>query len=592
MKEQEKPIITGDIRRVHNSEEKLPDRTPEYLKDKSDKARIVYRILHDSLASERVHRLLSNFHDLFKVSSAIIDLDGNVLSASKWQRICTDFHRKNSGTCARCIESDTDLANNVDEGAGFAIYHCKNGLVDCAAPINVDGEHIANLFIGQFLLEEPDKDFFKKQSEQFGFKTASYLSALDEVTVIDKEKAPQITTFLTELAQIIATMGLDQYRLSEREKKNKEKLEALVEERTKELSVANKEISLKERVAMTLLSGDNETVYADILDMILELTESPIGYFGYINSEGDLVCPSMTREIWDRCQMPDKTIVFPKNIWGGLWGRSLFEKKVMVSNDNLIAPQVHVPLNKAIAVPIMSDTELIGQIVVANKETEYLDADIKNLKTIADYIAPILKVRLSEAKEHKERLEAEKKLHKNIEVLNQAQMIGHIGHWSLDHVTSHISWSDELYRIFGFEPQEFAASTEAFLERIHPDEKDMVKQAYSKSIEKKKTSRLTHRIIRADDSVRYIDKIWTHTTDDQGNIINTLGTLHDITEETLVKLELAELNRNLQKQVELEIAKRQKHEQLMIQQSKMASMGEMLGAISHQLKQPLNAISL
>ncbi len=75
-------------------------------------------------------RLFENFSRTMKVSSAVIDLKGEVLVKSPWQRICTDFHRVNNRTCKRCIESDTDLALKLKMGQRFSMYRCKNGLTE------------------------------------------------------------------------------------------------------------------------------------------------------------------------------------------------------------------------------------------------------------------------------------------------------------------------------------------------------------------------------------------------------------------------------------------------------------------------------
>ncbi|MEJ2038368.1 MAG: PocR ligand-binding domain-containing protein, partial [Desulfosarcinaceae bacterium] len=71
------------------------------------------------------------------------------------QRICTDFHRINKRSSDKCFESDTCLANNLKKGEKYSLYHCRNGLCDAASPIAVHGHHIANAFVGQFLLNPP-----------------------------------------------------------------------------------------------------------------------------------------------------------------------------------------------------------------------------------------------------------------------------------------------------------------------------------------------------------------------------------------------------------------------------------------------------
>ena len=61
---------------------------------------------------KEMQRLLETFSESVGIASAIIDLEGNMLAAARWQHACTDFHRQNEATCALCIESDTQLASN------------------------------------------------------------------------------------------------------------------------------------------------------------------------------------------------------------------------------------------------------------------------------------------------------------------------------------------------------------------------------------------------------------------------------------------------------------------------------------------------
>ena len=155
---------------------------------------------------------------LWGIAAAIIDLQGNVLVGSRWQRICTDFHRINEQTCAKCIESDTQLANELKKGKHFSIYSCKNGLTDAASPIIIEGEHVANVFVGQFLLEPPDLDFFRRQASRYGFEKTSYLEALADVPHISEERLPSILAFLSSFAEMVANMGLKQIKALEAQK--------------------------------------------------------------------------------------------------------------------------------------------------------------------------------------------------------------------------------------------------------------------------------------------------------------------------------------------------------------------------------------
>ena len=87
------------------------------------------------------------------------------------------------------------------------------------------------------------------------------------------------------------------------------------------------------------LTSSMDEVFADVLDILLKALDSRFGYFGYIDEAGDLVCPSMTRGVWDQCQVAEKSIVFPRAVWGGLWGRSLMQKQTLLSNEDLRVPE-------------------------------------------------------------------------------------------------------------------------------------------------------------------------------------------------------------------------------------------------------------
>ena len=104
----------------------------------------------DFIDFEKVNTLLEGFNQTTGFVTAILDLEGNVLSKSGWRQICTEFHRINPGTAKRCTVSDTALANKMREGEKYHFYKCLNGLVDVAVPIIIAGDHVANLFSGQF----------------------------------------------------------------------------------------------------------------------------------------------------------------------------------------------------------------------------------------------------------------------------------------------------------------------------------------------------------------------------------------------------------------------------------------------------------
>ena len=189
------------------------------------------RIL-DLIDFEKVNVLLEGFNKTTGFVTAILDLEGNVLSKSGWRQMCTDFHRINPETSKKCTISDTELANKMVEGEKYHFYQCLNGLVDVAVPIVIKGEHIANLFSGQFFFEEPDRSFFKKQADKYGFGAKKYFEALEKVPVVSQEKVLTAMNFLLNMTEMISDMTfqkLEQMELNKAIQKNERILRLFVE---------------------------------------------------------------------------------------------------------------------------------------------------------------------------------------------------------------------------------------------------------------------------------------------------------------------------------------------------------------------------
>ena len=146
-----------------------------------------------------------------------------------------------------------------------------------------------------------------------------------------------------------------------------------------------------------------------------------------------------------------------------------------------------------------------------------------------------------------ERKRAEEALRESEDRLKRAQQISHLGSWELDLVNNRLTWSDEVYRIFGLQPQEFGATYEAFLEAVHPDDRVAVDAAYSGSIrDGRDTYEIEHRVVRKNTGeLRSIHEKCEHFRDESGKIIRSVGMVHDITErkkaEEEIKKNLEEL---------------------------------------------------
>jgi PAS domain S-box-containing protein len=179
--------------------------------------------------------------------------------------------------------------------------------------------------------------------------------------------------------------------------------------------------AIRSKISHIFLTAPADEMYGEVLQVILQATASAYGVFGYIDEQGALVCPSMTRSIWQHCQMESKDIIFPREKWGGIWARTLTEKRTLWSNQPFRVPEGHIPVTRAVDVPLVYRGESIGHLLVANKSTDYDQEDVSLLETIADHVAPILHARLEREREEKRRQEAEAGLELKALVLDQIQ---------------------------------------------------------------------------------------------------------------------------------------------------------------------------
>ncbi len=206
----------------------------------------------DLIDIEKVNTLLEGFNKLTGFVTAILDLEGNVISQSGWRTMCTDFHRRHPETSQRCRISDTVLAGKMAGGETYHSYQCLNGLVDVAVPLVVQGEHLANLFSGQFFLETPDEAFFREQSRRYGFDEAAYLESMRNIPIVKEDQVRVAMDFLLNMTGLISVMAYQKLELKELNGKiaaNEEKLhelnadlESKVQQRTAQLEETNREL--------------------------------------------------------------------------------------------------------------------------------------------------------------------------------------------------------------------------------------------------------------------------------------------------------------------------------------------------------------
>jgi PAS domain S-box-containing protein len=129
-----------------------------------------------------------------------------------------------------------------------------------------------------------------------------------------------------------------------------------------------------------------------------------------------------------------------------------------------------------------------------------------------------------------ERKQTEQAVLAQQERLNEAQRVAQVGSWELHLSDQKLIWSDEIFRIFEIDREQFGASYPAFLERIHPEDRAKVDAAFSASLEQRTPYEIVHRLIMADGRIKYVQERGYSLYDEQGNALRSMGTVQDITE--------------------------------------------------------------
>ena len=139
--------------------------------------------------------------------------------------------------------------------------------------------------------------------------------------------------------------------------------------------------------------------------------------------------------------------------------------------------------------------------------------------------------------------EIEQELRHSRDQLAAAHEIARLGTWEANLASGELAWSDEVYRIFGIEPDAFGHTVSAFFACVHADDREALERAQAKTLAGEGPLEIEHRIVRPDGDVRFVLERAEIRTNDEGEPAVQIGTVQDITERKRVELELERRNR-------------------------------------------------
>jgi PAS domain S-box-containing protein len=144
-----------------------------------------------------------------------------------------------------------------------------------------------------------------------------------------------------------------------------------------------------------------------------------------------------------------------------------------------------------------------------------------------------------------ERKRAEQSLLERRTLLAQTQSLAGLGSWEWDPGSGRFSWSDELFRIFGVEPRSFEPSFEAYLERVHPEDRRMSGTVVARALAEGRGFKHEERIVRPDGSERLVRTHGQIVRDDHGRALKLIAACLDVTEQRDAEAALQSLTRRL-----------------------------------------------
>jgi len=224
----------------------------------------------------------------------------------------------------------------------------------------------------------------------------------------------------------------------------------------------------------------------------------------------------------------------------GRWAEAVRQRQPVIANQDALpncfetgAPD-GVELMRHMDVPVFEGERIVAVAGVGNKETPYDENDVRQLMLLL-----LGMWRLVQRKQGEDRLRATADaLRRSEAYLVEAQWLTHTGSWADDGTGRPLYWSEELYRIFGFDPQQGLPTRDQPLERIHQEDLDKFLHTFETAIRQKVDAELEYRIMLPDGSVKYVHTIGHPVLNADGELAELVGTTVDITarkraEETL-----------------------------------------------------------
>ena len=276
-----------------------------------------------------------------------------------------------------------------------------------------------------------------------------------------------------------------------------------------------------------------------IFDVAREATGAISGYVALMSKSGEenellfLESGGLPCEVDPDLPMPIR----------GLRAEAYNRAEVVYDNDfensewRRFIPPKHVEMRNVLFAPLIIHGQAVGVIGLANKPMDFTEEDAEMAKAFGDMAAMALR-----------RVQAEEALRESEKRYKDAEQVAHLGSWEMDIATGESVWSDEFFRICGYEPGSIKPTSEIGFQIIHPEDRERAAEHVDNAIKTGEPYDIEKRIVRPDGTVRWVHSMGEIVPNDQGEPVKLVGSFQDITARKRAEEELehyaAELERS------------------------------------------------